>query len=61
MQSNSSPTDGTGLNLADYYHWKPGSVAPSGTFALPAACQGQPAVQVPKACHNCHLPVNAKK
>jgi hypothetical protein len=61
MQSNSSPTDGTGLNLADYYHWKPGSVAPAGTFDLSPACQGQPVIQVPKACHNCHLPLNPKK
>jgi hypothetical protein len=60
MQSNSSPTDGTGLNLADYYHWKPGSVAPPGTFDLPAACQGQKIQPLPQACHNCHLPVNKK-
>jgi hypothetical protein len=32
MQSNSSPTAGTGLNLADYYGWQPGLVAPPGTF-----------------------------
>lgn len=61
MQSNSSPTAGTGLNLADYTGWQPGSVAPSGTFDLPEACKGQPVVEVPKACHNCHLPLNAKK
>lgn len=58
MQSNSSPTAGTGLNLADYYHWQPGSVAPPGTFDIPAACQGQPKMEVPQACHNCHLPLN---
>ncbi len=61
MQSNSSPTAGTGLNLADYTGWQPGSVAPEGTFDLPAECKGQPVVAVPKACHNCHLPLNAKK
>lgn len=58
MQSNSSPTAGTGLNLADYYHWSPHSVAPEGTFDLPAACQGTEPIQVPQACHNCHLPLN---
>lgn len=58
MQTNSSPTAGTGLNLADYYHWEPGSKAPPGTFDLPPACQGQPKVGVPQACHNCHLPLN---
>ena len=61
MQSNSSPTDGTGLNLADYYHWKPGSVAPPGTFDISPVCQGQPVKQVPQACHNCHLPTTARK
>jgi len=63
MQSNSSPTAGTGLNLADYYEWGPGSVAPAGTFTLPAACQGQPIVPgaFPKACNNCHLPLNTRK
>ncbi len=62
MQSNSSPTAGTGLNLADYYEWRPGSVAPAGTFDLPQACQGQPKVPnaFPAACNNCHLPLNAK-
>ena len=59
MQTNSSPTAGTGLNLADYYEWEPGSMAPSGTFDLPAACEGQPKVAVPTACHNCHLPTNS--
>lgn len=59
MQTNSSPTDGTGLNLADYYEWEPGSQAPAGTFDVPAACQGQPKVTVPTACHNCHLPLNS--
>ncbi len=58
MQSNSSPTAGTGLNLADYTQWQPGSVAPEGTFDLPAACEGEPKVDVPQACHNCHLPTN---
>ncbi|HSG38350.1 MAG TPA: hypothetical protein VLE27_01835 [Thermoanaerobaculia bacterium] len=62
MQSNSSPSAGTGLNLADYYQWGPGSVAPAGTFDLPQACQGQPIVPdaFPKACNNCHLPLNAR-
>lgn len=58
MQTNSSPTAGTGLNLADYYQWDPGSQAPAGTFDLPAACEGEPKVTVPTACHNCHLPLN---
>lgn len=58
MQSNSSPTAGTGLSLADYYRWEPGSVAPAGTFDVPVACEGKPKVAVPKACHNCHLPTN---
>lgn len=58
MQTNSSPTDGTGLNLADYYGWLPGSTAPSGTFDLPPACAGREPIQVPRACHNCHLPLN---
>lgn len=60
MQSNSSPTAGTGLNLADYYGWAPGSVAPAGTFDLPAACEGQPKQPgaFPMACNNCHLPLN---
>ena len=56
MQSNSSPTAGTGLNLADYYTWSPGSIAPAGTFSLPSECDGQPKIPVPEACHNCHLP-----
>jgi len=61
MQSNSSPTAGTGLNLADYYEWGPGDEAPAGTFDLPQACQGQPKVPdaFPKACNNCHLPLNS--
>lgn len=61
MQSNSSPTAGTGLNLADYHEWEPGSIAPAGTFDLPQACQGQPkqAGAFPKACNNCHLPLNS--
>jgi len=58
MQSNSSPTDGTGLNLADYYGWLPGSMAPPGTFDIPASCIGKPKHDVPQACHNCHLPNN---
>lgn len=56
MQTHSSPTAGTGLNLADYTGWLPGSVAPPGTFALPSKC-GPPKTDVPSACHNCHLPV----
>jgi hypothetical protein len=62
MQSNSSPTAGTGLNLADYHEWGPGSVAPAGTFDLPKACQGKPKIPnaFPKACNNCHLPLNSK-
>jgi hypothetical protein len=62
MQSNSSPTAGTGLNLADYHAWGPGSVAPPHTFDLPAKCIGQqkPPDAFPKACNNCHLPVNSK-
>lgn len=59
MQSNSDPTDGTGLNLADYYGWSPGSIAPPGTFNIPAVCEGKPKVAVPNACHNCHLPRNS--
>lgn len=58
MQSNSSPVAGTGLNLADYTGWRPGTEAPSGTFEVPAVCRGGKITQVPKACHNCHLPVN---
>jgi hypothetical protein len=54
MQSNSSPTDGAGLNLADYYGWSPGSTAPEGTFDVPAACEGTPKIDVPMACRNCH-------
>jgi len=60
MQTNSSPTAGTGLNLADYYHWLPGSVAPAGTFDLPTACDHKPKIDVPQACHNCHLPLNTE-
>lgn len=62
MQSNSSPTAGTGLNLADYHEWGPGSDAPAGTFDLPQKCQGQPKVPnaFPKACNDCHLPLNSK-
>ena len=56
MQSNSN-TDGTGLNLADYYSWTPGAQAPSGLFDLPTVCEGQPKVDVPESCHNCHLPL----
>ncbi len=59
MQTNSSPTAGTGLNLADYYEWEPGSIAPAGTFDVPPACEGEPKVEVPTACHNCHLPTNS--
>lgn len=57
MQSNSN-TQGTGLNLADYYAWQPGAQAPSGTFDLPTICKGQPKHPVDKGCHNCHLPTN---
>jgi hypothetical protein len=62
MQTNSSPVAGTGLNLADYHEWGPGSVAPAGTFDLPQACQGQPKPPnaFPKACNDCHLPLNSK-
>lgn len=62
MQSNSSPTAGTGLNLADYYEWGPGSVAPPGSFDLPPACQAARKVPdaFPKACNDCHLPLNAR-
>lgn len=60
MQTNSSPTAGTGLNLADYHEWGPGSEAPAGTFDLPAACNGKPKVPdaFPKPCNDCHLPLN---
>jgi hypothetical protein len=65
MQSNSSPTAGTGLNLADYHAWAPGSVAPSGTFDLPAACRVPVKTSdtgskppFPRPCNNCHLPLN---
>jgi hypothetical protein len=61
MQSNSSPTAGTGLNLADYHEWGPGSAAPAGTFDLPAVCKGQPKVAYPAPCNDCHLPLNAKR
>lgn len=64
MQTNSSPTAGTGLNLADYYGWSPGSIAPEGSFDIPEECP-QPDPQpglcagvVPLACCNCHMPVN---
>jgi hypothetical protein len=63
MQSNSSPTAGTGLNLADYYGWSPGSVAPSGMYDLPEACKKAPKVPnaYPKACNDCHMPLNLPK
>ncbi|MCF6299733.1 MAG: hypothetical protein L3J52_01205 [Proteobacteria bacterium] len=56
MQSNSN-TDGTGLNLADYYSFKPGKSAPTGSFDLPNICINQDKQSVPKSCHNCHLPL----
>lgn len=61
MQSNSSPSAGTGLNLADYYHWSPGSVAPSGTFDIPSECLGKQKHEVPVACHDCHLPTTSAR
>jgi hypothetical protein len=57
MQSNSN-TDGTGLNLADYYSWNPGQPAPGGSFNLPKICYNQDKQPVPPSCHNCHLPLN---
>jgi hypothetical protein len=62
MQTNSSPTAGTGLNLADYHEWGPGSVAPAGTFDLPKACEGQKKQPgaFPTQCNDCHLPLNTK-
>jgi hypothetical protein len=58
MQSNSSPVTGTGLNLADYYDWVPGSIAPPKTFHIPEECKNKPKQKVPNGCHNCHLPLN---
>jgi hypothetical protein len=57
MQSNSN-TDGTGLNLADYFYWGSEDSAPSGSFDLPKICNNQPKQDVPESCHNCHLPLN---
>lgn len=57
MQSNSN-TDGTGLNLADYYSWRPNQKAPIGSFKLPNICINQEKQPVPASCHNCHLPLN---
>ena len=57
MQTRSSPTDGTGLNLADYSGWLPGSEIPASAFNLPSECEGLPKIPVPDACHNCHLPL----
>lgn len=47
MQTNASPTDGTGLDLADYYKWLPGSVAPAGTFTIPQSCLNKPKQTLP--------------
>ena len=60
MQSHSN-TDGTGLNLADYYGWIPGQQAPTGTFDIPPLCQNQKKVDVPAVCHKCHLPYRTRQ
>lgn len=55
MQTNAT-TGGTGLNLADYYQWKPGTVAPPSTYTLPALCGDRPKVPDETGCHKCHMP-----
>ena len=57
MQTNAT-THGTGLNLADYYQWLPGEIAPEGSYDIPAACDNQPKKHVNPACHKCHMPTN---
>lgn len=58
MQTNSSPTAGTGLNLADYYQWVPGSEAPADAFTPPPSCIKHTG-SMTKGCYNCHMPVNS--
>lgn len=60
MQSDSSATAGTGLNLADYYSWQPNVSVDPAIFTPPPICAGQPKQQVPPQCHNCHLPTNSE-
>ena len=56
MQSHSS-TEGTGLNLADYFDWIPGKKAEDKSiYKVPAVCEGQPKEDVPDYCHKCHMP-----
>ena len=57
MQTNSSPTAGTGLNLADYHEWVPDSQAPAGTFTPPRSCKTHTGGMT-EGCYNCHMPVN---
>ncbi len=38
METNSPADEGTGLALADYYSWQPGTSIPPGTFNVPSNC-----------------------
>jgi len=60
MQSDSSASAGTGLNLADYYSWESNAAVDPQIFTPPSECIGQPKVRVPIQCHNCHLPTNSE-
>ncbi len=55
MQTNAT-TGGTGLNLADYFQWKPGAVARPNTYDLPALCDRRPKKKDEPGCHKCHMP-----
>ncbi len=60
MQTNSSASVGTGLNLADYYLYAPGKVTDPSVYAPPEQCLNQKKQDVPVQCHNCHLPTNSE-
>ena len=57
MQTNAT-TGGTGLNLADYFQWKPGAVARAGTYDLPALCDNRKKKKDEPGCHKCHMPTD---
>ena len=60
LQTRADITIGTGLSLADYYHWEepPGTPIANNIFTVPDTCSFPPssAPTPPQACLNCHNP-----
>lgn len=56
LQSKPDVTIGTGLSLADYYHWEPKQGVPADIFTRPATCSKPPASAPtpPPPCLKCH-------